>query len=173
MNKEQLVTLAAKSNELRGFCNKLCEGNDIHKDTFQEFLMYLWQLEDSFLIQKYNDIQFIGYCYYVLRRLNDHRHRDSKSVNSRNPLAEKRNESITEGLLNIADDSYDYEIDYRFDKAMDYLETDKSIKKYQAALLFSSVDMTTKSISEKIGTKQRVVIYQIDKLKQKIRANVK
>jgi len=173
MNKQQLITLAADSKELKGFCYKLCNGNDIHLDMFQEFLIKLLECPEDKLVKKYYDLHFIGYCYFILKRLNNHRLRDSKYINSKNCLSFRNDISLSEYDLNIEDSGYNHEIDEKFEKTLNYLEKDKSIKKYQAVILFASVDKSTREISEMIGTKERVIIYQNNKLKQKIKENVK
>jgi hypothetical protein len=198
LTKTELLTLAAESKEMRNHCKNLCNGNDIYKDVFAEFLLYLCEQDGEVLIKKYNDIQFLGYCYFLLKRFNVERIRSAKRTNSKSRLMmgnceyieelqvfEKEitydlNESeqgIQSAFLSndkIIDEEteYDYEVDTKFDKVIDFMEQ-SGIKKYQAALLFSSIDQSTREISEKIGTPQRHVIYQINKIKNKIKENVK
>lgn len=174
MNKNELITLAANSNELKGFCKKLCEGNDIYLDMFQDFLVHLLECSEEMLAKKYNDMLFIGYCYYKLRELNMMRLRAAKFTNSKNTLATKMGMIDFEDVSDeIPDETYNHNVDEKFEKTMEYLENDKSVKKYQVAILFASTQKSTREISEIIGTKERVVIYQNNKLKQKIKAHVR
>jgi hypothetical protein len=175
MQKDELVILAAQSKQLQGFCSKICNGNDVWNDVFQEFLIHLLKEDEKKLNDKYDNIQFIGYCCFVIRRINEYRLRAMVKVNSKNDLSKIGRDVPMSGSTDneIEDDCYDIEIDNKFNKTMDYMAKDKSIKKYHAALLFASVNKPTREISEQIGTKQRVVIYQINKVKEKIKANLR
>ena len=56
---------------------------------------------------------------------------------------------------------------------MEFLEKNPKVKKYQVAILFHSVNRTTKDIAKSICAPQRQVIYQNNKLKELIKQNVK
>lgn len=172
MNKNQLIELAANSKELKNYCKSLCKGRDIYNDLFQEFLLSLCEREESFLINKYKTISFIGFCIKSIEFLNLNRYRDSKYMNTKNPLVERVNDNEYSFDL-ISDEGYNFEIDEKFNKTIEFLEKTPKVKKYQVAILFHSVNRTTKDIAEQIQSPQRQVIYQNNKLKELIKQNVK
>ena len=113
MDKHQLITLAAKSKMLRNLATKLCNYRYIGDDLFQEFLLYLLERDEDFLIKKYLEVKFIFYCSCVIRGINGHRLAANKLVNSKNPLCEKQNFCELSGF-EFTDDNYNFEIDELF-----------------------------------------------------------
>ena len=172
MNKKQLIELAANSKELKNYCKTLCKGRDIYNDLFQEFLLNLCQREDKFLIDKFEKIVFINFCRFTIYKMNSDRYRVNKLINTKHPLSERHSEFESNFDL-INDEAYNYEIDVKFNKTMEFLEQTPKVKKYQVAILFHSVNRTTKDIAESIKAPQRQVIYQNNKLKELIKQNVK
>lgn len=173
MNKKQLLILAANSKELKEYCFKLCNKRDIYNDLFQEFLLVLCELDEQTLITKYNNIQFIGYCFGIIRQMNLNRQRGCKIKGKENVLVERFSENLFNFETLIDENEYNYEIDIKFEKTIKFLEDTPKVKKYQCSLLFNSLNMTTREIAEKIGANHRQVIYENDKLKKLIKQNIK
>ena len=172
MNKSELLNDIARNSSFKDYCFRLCR-SDLANDLHQEFLLYLSEQTEDFILEKYNNIQLIGFCYSVIKFKYLDFLKTKKYAFTNNTLSNGNFISLSDLQADFIDDNYNYEIDVKFEKTIKYLESDKSIKKYHAALLFNSVDKSTREISEMIGTKQRVVIYQINKIKDKIKANVK
>lgn len=173
MNKKQLLILAANSKELKEYCFKLCNKRDIYNDLFQEFLLVLCELDEQTLITKYNNIQFIGYCFGIIRQMNLNRQRGCKIKGKENVLVENYSDNLINFETIIDETEYNYDIDVKFEKTIKFLEDTKQVKKYQCSLLFNSLNMTTREIAEKIGANHRQVIYENDKLKKLIKQNIK
>lgn len=167
MNKDRLLILAAQSKMLQNLCAKLCNYRDIHNDLFQEFLLYLCKKDDDFLIKKYNDIQFISYCSNVIKGLNSDRHRANKLINTKNPLVERHTD--IEFDFDITDESYNFEIDMKFDKVVKFTRSEP----FKADILFKSVVSSTREIAQELGVNQRRLIYENNKFKTEIKNNIK
>lgn len=172
MNKKQLIELAANNRELKSYCKTLCKGRDIYNDLFQEFLLNLCESEEKFLISKFENISFIRFCRFTIYKANLDRHKANKFTNTKHPLSEKYIDNIY-NLDYISDEGYNFEVDEKFNKTIEFLEKTPKIKKYQVAILFHSVCRTTKDIAESIKVPQRQLIYQNNKIKELIRQNVK
>lgn len=146
---------------------KLCKGRDIHNDLFQEFIIKLLEKDESFLIKKYNEAQFIFYCSNTLKGINSTRWRDTKAINTKNTLVERHNQYEFSDP-NVADDDYNYDIDVKFKKTISCL---KDIEGYE--LLLQSIELTTREVSEINNLNQRQLIYQNNKIKDKVKNKVK
>jgi DNA-directed RNA polymerase specialized sigma24 family protein len=170
MNKSKLLVIGANHPMLKNLAFKLCNGRDIHNDLFQEFLLYLCEKDEAFLLKKYEEIQFISYCSNVIKGLNSNRYTQSKYINSKNPLIEKCN-SFEVLDFEISDICYNFEIDAKFDRTV------KFIKEYpdqlKADILFKSIELSTREIANDLGLNQRQLIYQNNKLKNEIKKKVK
>lgn len=172
MGKNEIIDLIARTKGLKNYAYSLCNGRDIHNDLFQTFLLELCETDEQLLLEKYHSIQIIGYSKMRLWALNKNRLRDSKYTNTKNELVERYNDKDV--TINLIDnDSYNYEVDEKFDKTIDFLETNPKVKKYQVAILFHTINNSTREVAETIGAKQREVIYQNNKLKQLVRQNVR
>jgi hypothetical protein len=127
MDKNQLITLAAKSKMLRNLAHKLCNYRYISDDLFQEFLIYLLERDEDFLIKKYLEVKFIFYCSCVIRGINGHRLAANKLTNTKNPLCEKQTHCELSGY-EFEDNNYNFDIDHKYneiinDKQSIYLTT--------------------------------------------------
>lgn len=118
MDKVTLITLAAKCKMLKNLANKLCNYRYISDDLFQEFLIYLYEKDEDFLVRKYLEVNFIYYCSCVIRGLNGHRLAANKLVNSKNPLCEKTNVFELNGY-EAEDNNYCFELDEKYSKVIE------------------------------------------------------
>jgi hypothetical protein len=187
MDKNQLITIAANSKLLRNLAIKLCNYRDIHNDLFQEFLLYLCEKPDEFLLNKYNDAQFISYCSNCIKGLNSHRLRNNDLVNTKCPMVENcnrfhvlehdyyrdfddKNERVTKMNLNADkyhnENIYDFEIDEK-------IEQISKIDKFKSEVLFKSVVTSTRQVAQELGLNQRKLIYQNDKFKKELKRKLK
>ena len=152
---------------LNGLSTKLCNYRDIKNDLFQEFLLYLCEKPEEFLIDKVNKGQFISYCSNVLKGINSDRHRANKLVNTKNPLVERHND--IEINFDFIEESYNFEIDMKFERVVKFTRNDP----FKAEILFKSVVSSTREIAQELGVNQRKLIYENNKFKQEIKNNVK
>ena len=152
---------------LNGLSTKLCNYRDIKNDLFQEFLLYLCEKPEEFLIDKVNKGQFISYCSNVLKGINSDRHRANKLVNTKNPLVERHNDY--EINFDLIEESYNFEIDMKFERVVKFTRNDP----FKAEILFKSVVTSTREIAQELGVNQRKLIYENNKFKQEIKNNVK
>lgn len=167
INKEQLIIIAANSKMLNGLSTKLCNYRDIKNDLFQEFLLYLCEKPEDFLIDKVNKGQFISYCSNVLKGINSDRHRANKLINTKNPLVERHNDY--EINFDLIEESYNFEIDMKFEKVVKLVRE----QPFKAEILFKSVVTSTRQIASDMGIKERKLIYQNCKFKNEIKNKLK
>ena len=167
INKEQLIIIAANSKMLNGLSTKLCNYRDIKNDLFQEFLLYLCEKPEAFLIDKVNRGQFISYCSNVLKGINSDRHRANKLVNTKNPLVERHNDY--EINFDLIEESYNFEIDMKFEKVVRLVRE----QPFKADILFKSVVSSTRQIASEMGIKERKLIYENCKFKNEIKNKLK
>jgi DNA-directed RNA polymerase specialized sigma24 family protein len=154
---------------LKGLAIKLCNHRDISNDLFQEFLLYLCEKPDEFLIKKHNEIQFLSYCSNVIKGLNSDRHRANKLINTRNPLVERINDVCVENF-DISDEIYNFDIDMKFERVVKFVKEQPELK---GQILFKSVVSTTRQAASELGMKERQLIYQNVKFKSEIKNNIK
>ena len=152
---------------LKGLSTKLCNYRDIKNDLFQEFLLYLCEKPEDFLIDKVNKGQFISYCSNVLKGINSDRHRANKLVNTKNPLVERHNDY--EINFDLIEESYNFEIDMKFEKVVKLVRE----QPFKAEILFKSVVTSTRQIASDMGIKERKLIYQNCKFKNEIKNKLK
>jgi len=152
---------------LIGLTAKLCNHRDIQHDLFQEFLLYLCEKPEEFLIDKVNNGQFIAYCSNVLKGMNSDRHRANKLINTKNPLVERHNDY--EVNFDMSEECYNFEIDMKFERTVKFAR-EQPIK---AEILFKSVVTSTRQIASELGVNQRKLIYENNKFKKEIKNNVK
>ena len=152
---------------LNGLSTKLCNYRDIKNDLFQEFLLYLCEKPEDFLIDKVNKGQFISYCSNVLKGINSDRHRANKLVNTKNPLVERHNDY--EINFDLIEESYNFEIDMKFEKVVKLVRE----QPFKAEILFKSVVTSTRQIASDLGIKERKLIYQNCKFKNEIKNKLK
>jgi len=167
INKEQLIIIAATSRMLIGLTAKLCNHRDIQHDLFQEFLLYLCEKPEDFLINKVNNGQFIAYCSNVLKGMNSDRHRANKLINTKNPLVERHNDF--EVNFDMSEESYNFDIDMKFERTVKFARE----QPFKAEILFKSVVTSTREIASELGVNQRKLIYENNKFKKEIKNNVK
>jgi len=115
LDKHQLITLAAKSKMLQNLARKLCNYRYIGDDLFQEFLLYLLNKDEEFLVRKYLEVQFIFYCSNVIKGLNINRITSSKYLNTKNTLCEKIHNCELSGF-EFTDNNYNFEIDEKYNE---------------------------------------------------------
>jgi len=152
---------------LNGLSTKLCNYRDIKNDLFQEFLLYLCEKPEDFLIDKVNRGQFISYCSNVLKGINSDRHRANKLVNTKNPLVERHNDY--EINFDLIEESYNFEIDMKFEKVVRLVRE----QPFKADILFKSVVSSTREIASEMGIKERKLIYENCKFKNEIKNKLK
>lgn len=152
---------------LNGLSTKLCNYRDIKHDLFQEFLLYLCEKPEAFLIDKVNRGQFISYCSNVLKGINSDRHRANKLVNTKNPLVERHNDY--EINFDLIEESYNFEIDMKFEKVVKLVRE----QPFKAEILFKSVVTSTRQIASEMGIKERKLIYENCKFKNEIKNKLK
>jgi len=152
---------------LNGLSTKLCNYRDIKNDLFQEFLLYLCEKPEDFLIDKVNKGQFISYCSNVLKGINSDRHRANKLVNTKNPLVERHNDY--EINFDLIEESYNFEIDMKFEKVVRLVRE----QPFKADILFKSVVSSTREIASEMGIKERKLIYENCKFKNEIKNKLK
>jgi hypothetical protein len=152
---------------LNGLSTKLCNYRDIKNDLFQEFLLYLCEKPEAFLIDKVNRGQFISYCSNVLKGINSDRHRANKLVNTKNPLVERHNDY--EINFDLIEESYNFEIDMKFEKVVRLVRE----QPFKADILFKSVVSSTRQIASEMGIKERKLIYENCKFKNEIKNKLK
>jgi len=167
INKEQLIVIAATSKMLNGLSTKLCNYRDIKNDLFQEFLLYLCEKPEDFLIDKVNKGQFISYCSNVIKGINSDRHRANKLINTKNPLVERHNDF--EINFDLCEESYNFEIDMKFERTVKFVKE----QPFKADILFKSVVTSTRQIASELGINQRKLIYENNKFKNEIKNNIK
>jgi hypothetical protein len=167
INKQQLIVIAATSRMLIGLTAKLCNHRDIQHDLFQEFLLYLCEKPEEFLIDKVNNGQFIAYCSNVLKGMNSDRHRANKLINTKNPLVERHNDF--EVNFDMSEESYNFEIDMKFDRVVKFTREQPN----KAEILFKSVVTSTREIASELGINQRKLIYENNKFKSEIKNKIK
>jgi hypothetical protein len=167
INKEQLIVIAATSKMLNGLSTKLCNYRDIKNDLFQEFLLYLCEKPEDFLIDKVNKGQFISYCSNVIKGINSDRHRANKLINTKNPLVERHNDF--EINFDLIEESYNFEIDMKFERTVKFVKEQPN----KAEILFKSVVTSTREIASELGINQRKLIYENNKFKNEIKNKLK
>jgi hypothetical protein len=148
---------------LIGLTAKLCNHRDIQHDLFQEFLLYLCEKPEEFLIDKVNNGQFIAYCSNVLKGMNSDRHRANKLINTKNPLVERHND--IEFNFDMSEECYNFEIDMKFERTVKFAREQPN----KAEILFKSVVTSTREIASELGVNQRKLIYENCKFKKQIR----
>ena len=152
---------------LIGLTAKLCNHRDIQHDLFQEFLLYLCEKPEEFLIDKVNNGQFIAYCSNVVMGMNSDRHRANKLINTKNPLVERHNDF--EVNFDLSEECYNFDIDMKFERTVKFAR-EQPIK---AEILFKSVVTSTREIASELGINQRKLIYENNKFKSEIKNKLK
>lgn len=152
---------------LIGLTAKLCNHRDIQHDLFQEFLLYLCEKPEDFLINKVNNGQFIAYCSNVLKGMNSDRHRANKLINTKNPLVERHNDF--EVNFDMSEESYNFDIDMKFERTVKFARE----QPFKAEILFKSVVTSTREIASELGINQRKLIYENNKFKNEIKNKLK
>ena len=170
MNKSKLLVIGANHPMLKNLAFKLCNGRDIHNDLFQEFLLYLCEKDEAFLLKKYEDIQFISYCSNIIKGLNSHRYRDSKCINSKNTLIEKCN-SFEVLDFEMSENNYNFDIDDKFERTVKFIK--EYPDKFKSEILFKSMVSSTREIASELGLNQRQLIYNNNKFKVEIKRKIK
>jgi hypothetical protein len=168
MNKERLLILASNSKMLRNLTAKLCNYREIQHDMFQEFMLYLCEKDESYLLKKYEDAMFIGYCVLTIKTINSHRLKANTLINTKNVLAEKNNFCELKDMP-IDCECYNHEIDIKFEKAVKFAKSNK----FKAEVLFKSVVTSTREIASDLGINQRKLIYENNKFKKELREKLK
>ena len=154
---------------LKGLATKLCNHRDISNDLFQEFLLYLCEKPDEFLIRKHNEIQFLSYCSNVIKGLNSHRLAANKLINTKNTLVERCNDICIENF-DMSDESYNFDIDMKFERVVKFVKEQPEIK---GQILFKSVVSTTRQAASELGMNERKLIYQNVKFKSEIKNKIR
>ena len=152
---------------LKGLVANLCNNRDIKNDLFQEFLLYLCEKPEEFLIDKVNKGQFIAYCSNVVKGINSDRHRANKLINTKNPLVERHND--IEINFDFIEEKYNFEIDMKFERTVKFARE----QPFKAEVLFKSVVTSTRQIASDMGIKERKLIYENNKFKQEIKNKIK
>lgn len=168
MDKERLLILASNSKMLRNLTAKLCNYREIQHDMFQEFMLYLCEKDENFLLKKYEDAMFIGYCVLTIKTINSHRLKANTLINTKNVLAEKNN-FVELKDMPIESEVYNHDIDIKFKKAVKFAKSDK----FKADVLFKSVVTSTRKIASDLGINQRKLIYENNKFKKELREKLK
>jgi len=168
MDKNRLLILASESKMLRNLAAKLCNYRDIHNDLFQEFLLFLCEKDEEFIINKYNNAQFIAYCSNCIKGLNSHRIRAKTLVNTKCTLSERHNEfEIID--FDIIEDCYNFEIEEKVEQIKKFAKEDK----FKSEILFKSVVTSTRQIAQEFGLNQRKLIYENNKFKSELKNKIK
>lgn len=172
MTKDKLIIIANNSKKLRGFAAKLCNYSDIHKDIFQDMLVYLISRNESELVEKYKKGGFSNYCGFILRRLNIERIRASKRINSKNTSVNITSFAVNiDELTNFEDINYNYKLDDDFDRVMDYINTDLSFEDF--IILTESLEHNgLKELSKSSGVPYITLKTKRKQIKDKIKENV-
>lgn len=172
MTKNELIILANDSKKLRGYLIKLCNYNEIHKDLYQDMLIYLLSRNEAELLEKYNKGGFFNYCGFILRRLNLDRIRASKRVNTKNLSVNITTFSLDIEDVNVSEDvNYNHKIDEDFDKVMEYIKTDLSIEDF--IILTESLEHNGLiELSKSSGVPYITLKTKRKQIKNKIRENV-
>jgi len=164
MTKERLLILASESKLLRGLAAKLCNHRYIQHDLFQEFLLFLCEKSEVFLLDKYNNGQFIHYCYNCVHGLNTRRLKANQLVNSKCPLVERHNKNEIIDF-EVEENIYNFEIEEKINEIVKFAKEDK----FKVEVLFKSVVTSTRQIAQDLGVNQRKLIYQNNKFKSELR----
>lgn len=164
MTKERLLILASESKVLRGLAAKLCNHRDIQHDLFQEFLLFLCEKPEEFLLNKYDNAQFIHYCYNCVHGLNGRRLKANQLINSKCPLVERHNNYEIEDF-DIEENIYNFEVEEKINEIVKFAKEDK----FKVEVLFKSVVTSTRQIAQDLGVNQRKLIYQNNKFKSELR----
>ena len=168
MNKERLLILASESKLLKGLAANLCNHRDIQHDLFQEFLLYLCEKQEDFLLNKYESAQFISYCSNCVKGLNSHRLRNAKLVNSKCPLVERHN--VNEIIdFDIEENIYNFDVEEKINEIVKFAKEDK----FKVEVLFKSVVTSTRQIAQDLGVNQRKLIYQNNLFKKELRTKLR
>lgn len=168
MTKSQLLILASESKILRGLAAKLCNYRDIQHDLYQEFLLFLCEKPEEFLLNKYDNAQFIHYCYNCVHGLNSRRLKANQLINSKCPLVERHN--IHEIIdFDIEENIYNFEVEEQIDKIVKFAKEDK----FKVEVLFKSVVTSTRQIAQDLGVNQRKLIYQNNLFKKELRTKLR
>lgn len=168
MNKERLLILASESKMLRNLAAKLCNHRDIQHDLFQEFLLYLCEKPEDFLLNKYESAQFISYCSNCVKGLNSHRLRNAKLVNSKCPLVERHN--VNEIIdFDIEENIYNFDVEEKINEIVKFAKHNK----FKSEILFKSVVTSTRKIAQDLGVNQRKLIYENNKFKSELKQKLR
>ena len=168
MNKERLLILASESKLLKGLAANLCNHRDIQHDLFQEFLLYLCEKQEDFLLNKYESAQFISYCSNCVKGLNSHRLRNAKLVNSKCPLVERHN-AVEILDFDIEENIYNFDVEEKINEIVKFAKEDK----FKVEVLFKSVVTSTRQIAQDLGVNQRKLIYQNNLFKKELRTKLR
>ena len=168
MNKERLLILASESKLLKGLAANLCNHRDIQHDLFQEFLLYLCEKPEDFLLNKYESAQFISYCSNCVKGLNSHRLRNAKLVNSKCPLVERHN-AVEIVDFDIEENIYNFDVEEKINEIVNFAKEDK----FKVEVLFKSVVTSTRQIAQDLGVNQRKLIYQNNLFKKELRTKLR
>lgn len=173
MTKEAVLDIIANNNNYRNYCKALCNGRDIWKDLYQEFILLMCEKTEEQLVKMYNDNVVAAYCNITISNLNLTRHRYIKRKGNDNTLLELCNKSNELSFNIIDDEDYQHWIDEKCDEVLTYLENDKSIKMGDVAILFESLDNFVSNIAKNNNTSAKTIYVGLGKLKKRIRENVR
>lgn len=154
------------------YCNKLCKGNDIHKDLYQEFYLAVDKQPTDTLIDIHQRKKTDTYCLtiiWMLWRTID-RFSGAKDGNPLLTLSNKHSEFNQS--TKVLRDNYNNKIDLDFFKVMNYIESDESIDFEDFLILTESIDKKLIDISRETNIPYITLKTKRKRIKDKIIKNV-
>lgn len=76
LEKQKIIEEIILNSSFRELCKKICKGNDLHNDLYQEFILQLYELKnDELLISAKSGNYLSVYCVGIINNLWNNRHR--------------------------------------------------------------------------------------------------
>lgn len=156
------------------YCKKLTNYSDIANDLYQEFFMFMFSKPEEELINIYKSGGLEQYCLCII--FNKSRQVDVffKSQGQDNPLLRiSNNAGFNPNEYDKAEHiNYNHEVDLNFDKVMDYVSSDESIKQEDWLIFSESIDTKLVDISKETGIPYITLKVRRKRIKDKIKQNV-
>lgn len=168
-----VVNTIINNKNYKLFAKKLCNGRDIHNDLYQEFVLSILEKDLDFLIQLKNTNTLDQFCYGIIKNKNQDRFKKIAINGKDMPLKELCNSMDEANYSEIESEDYIYKVDENFNKVIDYISSDKSVKQEEVFILFESLNTNLRKIAKKCNLKYFEITKTRSKLINNIKHNVK
>lgn len=169
MENISIVNTIINNKNYKLFAKKLCNGRDIHNDLYQEFILSILEKDLDILTQLHNSNTIDQFCYGIIKNKNQDRFKKI-ALNGRDmPLKDLCDSMDEVNCYEIESEGYIYKVDEDFNKVIDYISSDESVKQEEVFILFESLNTNLRKIAKNCDIKY----FEVKKTRRKLINNIK